>query len=138
MTDYFNPALPDTEIARISNLGLAHMGDVVYEILVRTWLCSHGRVTSRGLHRETVRYVSAPAQARAAARIQDLLTPEELAVFRRGRNARVHAIPQHADAAQYHAATGLETLFGWLYLRGEKARLNQLFSVIMEGEDDAA
>ena len=83
-------------------------------------------------HRETVRRVNAPAQARAAETIQPALTDEERAVYKRGRNAKVNSVPQHADVAQYHAATGLETLFGWLYLLGRTQRLRELFSKITE------
>ena len=64
----FSPKLDEAELRELSNLALAHMGDAVYEVLVRTWLCTHGRMTSRDLHRETVGFVSAPAQARAAIR----------------------------------------------------------------------
>ena len=84
------------------------------------------------LHRETVRRVNAPAQARAAEAIQSALTDEERAVYKRGRNAKVNSVPQHADVAQYHAATGLETLFGWLYLLGRTQRLRELFGKITE------
>ena len=83
------------------------------------------------LHTLTVSFVNAPAQALAAAKIQPLLTEEERAVYRRGRNARVNSVPQKADLGQYHAATGLEALFGWLYLRGGTDRINELFAAIM-------
>ena len=67
--------------------------------------------------------------------VQTTYTSEELQVYRRGRNAKVNSVPQHADAAQYHAATGLECLFGWLYLGGAQARITELFNTIMEEED---
>ena len=137
MTDYFRPQFPEAGLSDISVLGLAHMGDGVFEFMVRAWLCSHGRVTSRGLHREAVSYVSAPAQAKAVVKIMDMLSDEEAVVFRRGRNTRVNSVPQHANISQYHAATGLEAMFGWLYLRGETDRLNQLFEKIMEETSDA-
>ena len=127
-----SPQMEEAELRAISNLGLAHMGDAVYEMLVRTWLCTHGRVTSKGLHRETVGYVAAPAQAKAVEKIMPLLTEAELAVYKRGRNTRVNSVPQHANAADYHAATGLETLFGWLYLSGATERVEELFQIIME------
>ena len=132
MTEYFSIQLPDDEIRAISSIGLAHLGDAVYELLVRTYLCAHGKATGKGLHRATVELVRAPAQAEAAEKILSLLSEEEQAVFRRGRNANVHSIPQHASRAQYQQATALEALFGWLYLRGEKARIEKLFAVIME------
>lgn len=127
-----HPKMDDAALRAISNLGLAHMGDAVYEMLVRTWLCTHGRVTSKGLHKETVGYVAAPAQAKAMEKILPLLAEAEAAVYKRGRNTRVHSVPQHANLSEYHAATGLEALFGWLYLRGEIDRVEQLFQVIME------
>ncbi|MDE7041424.1 MAG: ribonuclease III, partial [Oscillospiraceae bacterium] len=90
MTDYFNVRLPDDEIRAISSIGLAHLGDGVYELLVRAWLCAHGRATGKGLHRAAVELVKAPAQAERAERILPLLTEEEAAVYKRGRNAHVH------------------------------------------------
>ena len=131
MTQYFSIRLPDDEIRAISSIGLAHLGDAVYELLVRTYLCAHGKATGKGLHRATVELVRAPAQAEAAEKILAMLTEEEQAVFRRGRNANVHSIPQNASRAQYQQATALEALIGWLYLRGEKARIEELFAVMM-------
>ena len=132
MTNYFSIQLPEDEIRAISSIGLAHLGDAVYELLVRTYLCAHGKATGKGLHRATVELVRAPAQAAAAEKLLAQLTEEEQAVFRRGRNANVHSIPQHASRAEYQQATALEALFGWLYLRGEKARIEELFARIME------
>ena len=132
MQDYFSLSMPPDDIRAISSLGLAHLGDAVYELMARSWLCLHGKATSKGLHRATVRYVAAPAQARAVERILPLLTGEEGDVFRRGRNSHTAAIPKGASVAQYHTATALEALFGWLYLRGETDRLNELFTRMME------
>ena len=121
------------DVNRISVLGLAHIGDGVYELLVRSMLCAGGHQAIRDLHQATVRYVNAPAQARALERLLPLLSEEEGAVFRRGRNAKVHGVPAHASVAQYHTATGLEALFGWLYLLGRTERISELFSAAMEG-----
>lgn len=134
MTDYFSLSLPDDRVRAVSSIGLAHIGDAVYELLVRTWLCAHGRATGKGLHRAAVELVCAPRQAAMAARILPLLTEEEGAVFRRGRNAEVHTIPRHASRAEYQQATALEALLGWLYLRGDRERINTLFCTMM-GED---
>lgn len=134
MTDYFHMNMTTTEIGGISNLGLAHLGDGVYELLVRTWLCKHGKATARGLHKAAVEHVSAPAQARAAERLMPYLTDAEQAVYRRGRNARVSAVPKQASHEEYHAATGLETLFGYLYLQGATDRINELFARVV-GDD---
>ena len=124
--------MPEQEINAMSALALAHMGDAVFEILVRTWLCAHGKATGKGLHQATIALVRAESQAEMAGRILPLLTEEEAAVFRRGRNAQVHSVPPHASRAQYGEATALEALFGWLWLRGRKDRINELFCVMME------
>ena len=138
MTDYFNVCLPDDEIRAISSIGLAHLGDGVYELLVRAWLCAHGRATGKGLHRAAVELVKAPAQAERAERILPLLTEEEAAVYKRGRNAHVNTIPHSASRADYLKATALECLLGDLYLRGRRERINELFTIMMEEEHDAS
>lgn len=130
--NYFEPHLTPDELRAISAIGLAHMGDAVYETLVRTWLCVHGKATGKELHRATIALVCAQKQAELAQRVLPQLTEEELAVYKRGRNANVHAMPRSATPAQYHAATGLECLMGWLYLRGDKERAEQLFHAMME------
>lgn len=132
MTDYFHIELTPDELRSVSSIGLAHVGDAVYEVLVRSWLCARGKATGKGLHRATVQLVCAPKQAELAEKILPVLTEEEQAVFKRGRNANVHTIPQHASRAQYAQATALEALFGWLYLQGEKQRINELFGRMME------
>ena len=132
MTDYFAVRLPEDDIRAISSIGLAHIGDGVYELLVRTYLCAHGKATGKGLHRATVQLVCAPEQARRAQRILPLLTEEEQEVYRRGRNAHVHSIPQHASRTEYQQATALEALLGWLYLSGHRERMNELFETMME------
>ncbi len=135
MTDYFHLSIDRDSLLSLSSLGLAHLGDSVFEVMVRSWLCLHGKAKAKDLHRATVRYVAAPAQAERVERILPLLTQEEAAVFRRGRNTAPHSVPKAATRAQYQAATGLEALFGWLYLQGRTDRINELFSIMMEGEE---
>lgn len=130
--DYFHVEAEPGLLAGLSSLALAHMGDGVYELMVRSYLCLHGKSTNKGLHKATVGYVSAPAQSAAVEVILPLLTLEEEEVFRRGRNASPHTIPAHAKREDYARATALEALFGWLWLRGETGRLNALFEKIME------
>ncbi|MGM9607808.1 MAG: Mini-ribonuclease 3 [Oscillospiraceae bacterium] len=130
--DYFHLNQTSDEIRAVSNLGLAHVGDGVYELMVRSWLCIHGKATNRGLHKATVQYVAAPAQARAAEKILPLLTQEEADVFRRGRNTSPHTVPKAASREEYQTATALEALFGYLWLKGETGRLNELFEIMME------
>ena len=132
MTDYFHLHLERDALLSLSSLGLAHLGDGVFEVMVRAWLILHGKAKARDLHRATVRYVAAPAQAAAVERLLPLLTPEEADVYRRGRNTAPHSVPRAATRAQYQSATGLEALFGWLYLQGRTDRLNQLFETIMD------
>ena len=132
MTDYFHLDMDRGPLLSLSTLGLAHLGDGVFEVMVRSWLILHGRAKAKDLHRATVQYVAAPAQAERFTRIQPLLTEEEADVFRRGRNTAPHSVPKAASRAQYQTATGLEALFGWLYLQGRTERLNELFSIMME------
>lgn len=135
----FLPALPDavqpmadTEVDKLSVLALAHVGDGVYELMVRTMLCGQGIGKVSDLHRRTVSYVCAPAQAKAIQKIMPMLTEKELQIYKRGRNSKMHAAPQKATVGEYHAATGLETMFGYLYLKGQYARIGVLFRAIME------
>ena len=132
MKNYFSLSMQPREINQISALGLAHCGDAVFELLVRSWLCDSGKLTTKQLHRATVSYVCAPAQAARADRMLPLLTEDELAQYKRGRNAHVHTIPKNTTHEQYSKATGLECLFGALYLSGRLERINELFVLTME------
>lgn len=132
MKNYFSLSMQPREVNQISALGLAHCGDAVFELLVRSWLCDSGKLTTKQLHRATVSYVCAPAQAARADRMLPLLTEDELAQYKRGRNAHVHMIPKNATHEQYSKATGLECLFGALYLSGRLERINELFVLTME------
>lgn len=132
--DYLHPETDDAALGELSVLALAHLGDGVYDLMVRTWCVLHRKLTNRTLHRAVVGFVAAPAQAAASRRVEPLLTDEEQGVFRRGRNARTAAVPPKATPGEYHAATALETLFGYLYLKGRTGRLGELFAVAMEEE----
>ena len=135
MRDYLNIQMTPQEIGAVSNLGLAHIGDCVYELLVRSYIVAHGGVTNQKMHKLTVDMVKAPAQAAAMEKLMPLLTEEERAVYLRGRNTRVHSVPKNAEPGQYHAATGLECLFGWLYLSGQHGRINELFESVVEKDE---
>ena len=134
----FSPEMPVQDVNKISMLGLAHVGDAVYELLYRSKLCTDGHTAVAEMHRMTVAFVRAEAQAEAAAKLLPVLTTEEASVYRRGRNAKVNSVPHNADIGQYHAATGLEALFGWLYLLGRTERINELFNIITGGTDNAS
>ena len=132
MENLFEMNMDRKDIDAISNLGLAHMGDCVYEILVRAWLCSRGGKTVDRLHRDTITMVKATFQAKFADKMLPLLTETELAYYRRGKNSHVHAVPKSATPAEYAKATGVETLFGYLFLSGQKDRANEIFNLVME------
>ena len=102
MYDYTQAKMNDDAIRAISSIGLAHLGDAVYELLVRTYLCVHGKATGKGLHRATVELVCAPQQARFAEKLLPLLTEEEASVFRRGRNAHQRAFQPDDGGRQCH------------------------------------
>ena len=138
MYDYTQAKINDDAIRAISSIGLAHLGDAVYELLYRSKLCTDGHTAVAEMHRMTVAFVRAEAQAEAAAKLLPVLTQDETSVFKRGRNAKVNSVPHNADIGQYHAATGLEALFGWLYLLGRTERINELFNIITGGADDAS
>ena len=132
MENLFDLQFSSQQVKAISNLGLAHMGDGVFELLCRSWLCTRGDKTVLKLHRDTVELVRAPAQAKFAEKLLPLLDEEETAYFRRGKNAHTHGHPKAATAREYALATGVEALFGALYLLGRKERLNELFTTVME------
>jgi len=132
--NFFQMNFTPRQVNAISNLGLAHVGDGVYELLCRTYLCAKGDQTVLKLHRDTVNMVKAPAQAKYADILKPHLTPEEYDYFRRGKNAHTHAAPKSATPQEYAKATGLEALFGALYLLGRTDRLNELFHIMMNEE----
>ncbi len=132
MQDYLQPRLDDAALGQMSALALAHIGDGVYELMTRGALVTSGLQTARSLHTRTVHLVRAAAQYQAAQAILPLLDEQEQAVFRHGRNAKPKTIPKSASQAEYAYATALETLFGWLFLKGRYDRLNALYAVITQ------
>lgn len=110
---------------------LAFVGDAVYGLYVRTALAEINRPSGE-LHRLSVKAVNAAAQAEAFSLVEPLLDEKEISVFKRGRNFHTSSSPKSATTGQYHTATGLECLFGWLYLSGRTSRADELFGVIKE------
>ena len=119
----------EAQVKELSNLVLAHVGDGAYELLCRSYLCVQGDKTVLKLHKNTVSVVKASAQAKFADAIRQQLSEEEMAYFRRGKNAHTHAAPGAATRAEYAKATGVEALFGALYLLGRRQRLQELFDI---------
>ena len=132
MENLFEMTMTPNQVKEITNLGLAHVGDGVYELLCRSYLVSKGGKTVLKLHKDTVELVKAPTQAKFADKIKPILTEEEMDYFRRGKNAHTHAAPKSATPQEYAKATGFETLFGALYLLGRRQRLMELFAACME------
>ncbi len=121
-----------------SPLTLAFVGDGVYELLVREHLAAQGNCPVKKLHGRAVEWVRCEAQAKALSQILwPLLTEEEQAVALRGRNAHVGHVPKNAQVGDYHGATALEALFGYLYLKGDVQRVRELFAVIIGAEKES-
>ena len=132
MENYFQMNFTPAQVNQISNLALAHVGDGAYELMVRSYLACRGDKTVFKLHRDTVELVNASTQAKFAQLLLPHLTEQEQSYYRRGKNAHTHAAPKSASPREYQMATGLETLFGALYLLGDTQRLNELFEIIKE------
>lgn len=116
------------DVNQLNALTLAYMGDAVYEQAVREHLIRSGRVKPNTLHREATAFVSAKAQAAVLKRMvmEEFLTEEELAVMRRGRNAKSGSVPKNTDVQTYNFSTAYEAVLGWLYLKEEYGRLNDV------------
>ena len=123
---------------RLSPLTLAFVGDSVFDLLVREMLVCEANRPANRLHNLAVGHVCAAAQADAARRLMDggFLTDEEVAVFKRGRNAHTNHLPKNASEQDYHYATALEALFGYLYLAGRAERVRELFCLIRAFDAD--
>lgn len=121
----------------LSPLALAFVGDAVFTLLVKTRLVQKTTAPVGKMHRASAQQVSAAAQAEAFRLLEPLLSEQEIAIFRRGRNAHTGSLPKNMSSAQYHYATGLEALFGWLYLSGNMTRILELFHKIQsEGKHE--
>ena len=116
----------------LNGLSLAFIGDAVYEIMVREHLLEHGSMPVKKLHIMAVEMVRASFQANAFDFLEPIVTEEENGILHRGRNASATHIPKGANAIEYRKATGVESLFGWLYLKGRNERIRELFEMILE------
>ena len=134
MENYFQMNFTPTQLVEMSTLGLAHVGDGVYELLCRAYLCAKGDRTVLKLHKDTVNMVKASTQAKFADKLKPHLTQEEYSYYRRGKNAHTHAAPKSASPQEYAKATGLEALFGALFLLGRNDRINELFLILTEDD----
>ena len=125
--------MDDKTLNSVPTLNLAFIGDGVYDLLVREYLVTHSAAHVGELNRQKVEMVNCKSQAAFMKQIIDCLTEEELEVYKRGRNTKVNSASKHGSLSDYHAATGMEALFGWLYLKGRQERINELFTLIING-----
>ena len=124
------------ELCEISVSALAYLGDCVLELCVREHLVKKGLSTSANLNRAALDFVRAPAQAEAMARLLPHLSETEEAYFKRGRNMGHTQTPKNATVGEYRAATGMEVLFGYLHLSGQKERIDELFARAYKGNEE--
>ena len=123
-------ASPEIDLHEMSPIALAFVGDGVYELLVRARLVERTRLVPNHLHRHAVRLASAKGQFTAFEAIEPLLTEQEQAVLRRGKNSSKATVAKHATPQEYRASTAIEALFGWLYLQNQNDRIEELFDII--------
>lgn len=118
-----------SEAKQYSPLTLAFLGDAVYSLLVREMLLKSANKPTNKLHKESISLVNASCQAEMLKKVMDILTEDELTVFKRGRNAHSGHVPKNQSDADYRYATGLEALYGYLYLIGDFSRLTYIFNI---------
>ncbi len=125
-------SLPMSDIKMLNPLVLAYIGDSVYDTFVRTLLISGGHGQVAKLHKMSIEFVKAKAQADILSKINEQLTPEEQDIVRRGRNTKSSTVPKNAEILDYRHATGFEALIGFLYLTGQIDRLMEVISMIVD------
>lgn len=120
---------PQVNPKQLGPLALAFLGDAVYELCARQRIVAGVNAPVGDMHAQSVAVVNAGAQSAAFLRLEPHLSEEELAIYKRGRNASPGSVPKNAQIADYHRATGMEALFGYLFLKGEQARIQYLFDL---------
>lgn len=135
---FFAPDKNIDQFSSYSPLALAFIGDAVYETYVRTRVLMESNASAATLHKRAARHVNAQAQAASLHALLDHLTDEEMAVYKRGRNAKSPTVPKNAKLTDYRTATGLEALFGYLYLKGDASRLDELMRLSFEAVSGSA
>jgi len=120
------------DVKEVNVKTLAYIGDVVYELYIREHVIENSHEQVNKLHKKTIKYVSAKAQAKVVENLNDELSDEEKDIIRRGRNADANTVPKNTDVVTYKIATGFEALIGWLYLNKKETRLKDLISKSIE------
>jgi ribonuclease III family protein len=129
-----NNSISDSDIRMYNPLVLAYVGDSVYDTFIRTMLVSNGSVQVNKLHKKSLKFVQAKAQAEITEQLYNILTEDEQDIVRRGRNTKSNSVPKNADMNDYRYATGFEALIGYLYLIGNTKRLMVIFEMISKME----
>ena len=130
MSNNINPSL-------YSPLVLAYIGDAVYEVFTREKVLElHPDMPAHKLHKVNVHYVRAKSQSNAMSQIEPILSEDELAIYKRGRNAKAGTVPKNADLVDYRRATGFEALVGYLHLKGRQDRLGEIMEMAFRCEED--
>lgn len=126
--------LRNSDVDQLNALALAYMGDAVYEQAVREHLLRSGRAKPNILHRQSTTFVSAKAQAMVLKRLteEEFLTEAELAVMRRGRNAKSGSVPKNTDVQTYNFSTAFEAVLGWLYLKEQQERVDEIIAYAID------
>lgn len=122
------------DVRAYSALNLAYIGDAVFEIFARSKVVMEHNTTVNNMNKYTKEYVKATSQSKMYRKALDIVTEEELSILKRGRNAKSHTTAKNASISDYRHATGIEALFGYLYLQGNIQRLNEIFEYIIQGE----
>ena len=122
----------EVDIRTYSPLTLAYIGDAIYDLIIRTVVVERANRSAKNLHKTVIRYVNARTQAQMIEALESELSEEEAAVYHRGRNAKTYTTAKNASVAEYRMATGLEALFGYLYMNGETDRLLTLVRLALE------
>ncbi|MET3617686.1 ribonuclease-3 family protein [Peptoniphilus olsenii] len=120
-----------SDILELSPLALAYIGDACFEMLVRSYILDAKKNPNK-LHKESVKFVRAKSQRALFEKVEPILNEDEIRVFKRGRNAKSHTVPKNADPIDYRYATGMEALFGYLYLFKEYDRIRKIFKEMIE------
>lgn len=124
--------IKNIDLQTVSMQTLAFIGDAVYNVYIRCYLASHSNVKTGMLHKESIKYVSAKGQSHTIDDILDMLTEEEMSVYKRGRNTNINTVSKNIDVVNYKRATGFEALIGYLYVKGEKNRLDELVKICID------
>lgn len=124
--------IKNIDLQTVSMQTLAFIGDAVYNVYIRCYLASHSNVKTGMLHKESIKYVSAKGQSHTIDDILDILTEEEMSVYKRGRNTNINTVSKNIDVVNYKRATGFEALIGYLYVKGEKNRLDELVKICID------